>query len=204
MKHEFPVTRPVEAHVELRSGDLRIIARPTTTATVEVTGSRSDSVVVEAQGDRIKVVEPRRTGFFPERGDLQVTVTVPEHSDLVAKLGSATVRGTGDIGSARVSSGAGDISLAAVGGEAVLKTGAGDISVESLAAESEIKAGAGTISVGRVAGTDAAEDRRRPHRGGPGRRAGDAQERLRRPVRRRGRAPTRHCRPRRATSASDG
>jgi len=150
MLHEFPTTRPVEAYVELRSGDLRVTAELTGTATVEVTGSRADSVRVEAQGDHIKVVEQRRTGFLPQPGDLQVTLHLPAHSDLVAKLGSATVSAAGEIGAVRISSGAGDISLGAVAGTAVLKTGAGDISVESLGAESEIKAGAGTISVGHV------------------------------------------------------
>lgn len=150
MKHEFPAPGPVEAYVELRAGDLRVRAEATDTATVEVTGANADSVIVERQGDRIKIVEQRRTGFFPQRGDVQVAVTVPERSDLVAKLGSSAVTATGEMGSVLISSGAGDIALGAVAGRAVLKTGAGAISVGSLAAESEIKAGAGTISVREV------------------------------------------------------
>lgn len=150
MKHEFPAPGPVEAYVELRAGDLRVRAEATDTAVVEVTGTKADSVVVECQQDRIRVVEQRRTGFFPDRGDVHVVLTLPERSDLVAKLGSAGVAATGAIGSVRISSGAGDISLGAVAGKAVLKTGAGAISVDSLAAESEIKAGAGTISVREV------------------------------------------------------
>lgn len=150
MKHEFPAPGPVEAYVELRAGDLRVRAEATDTATVEVSGTKADSVVVESQGDLIRVVERSRTGFFPDRGDVRVVLVLPERSDLVAKLGSSGVTATGEVGSVRISSGAGDISLGAVAGKAVLKTGAGAISVESLAAESEIKAGAGTISVREV------------------------------------------------------
>lgn len=150
MKHEFPTTGPVETYVELQSGDLRVAAAATDHVIVEVTGSRAGSVRVETQGERVSVVEPSRAGFLSGRGDLQVSLTVPEQSVLVGKLGSATVRATGVLGSVRLSTGAGDVTLEAVDGGALLKTGAGDISVESLGGESEIKAGAGTITVGHV------------------------------------------------------
>lgn len=152
MKHEIPAPQPVTATVELRSGDLRVTATETGSVIVEVTGARADSVVVEAHGSRVSVVEPNRSGFLAGRGDLVVTLVVPEQSSLVCKLGSAAVRATGELGSVRIASGAGDISLGTVAGSALVKTGAGDIGVDALGAESEIKAGAGTISVGRATG----------------------------------------------------
>lgn len=152
MRHEIPVTGPVETYVELQSGDVLVNATTTDHVIVEVTGSRAGSVVVETQGGQVRVVEPHRTGFLSGRGDLRASLTVPERSALVGKLGSATVRATGVLGSVRLSTGAGDVTLEAVDGVAHLKTGAGDISVESLGAESEIKAGAGTITVGHVRG----------------------------------------------------
>jgi DUF4097 and DUF4098 domain-containing protein YvlB len=150
MKHEIPAPQPVQAYVELRSGDLTVNATTTTSVTIEVTGTRADSVVVEAHGPRISIVEPNRSGFLSGRGDLAVTLVVPEQSGLTCKLGSSTVRATGELGDVRISSGAGDVMLGTVVGTAVVKTGAGDIGVESLGAASEIKAGAGTISVGRA------------------------------------------------------
>ncbi len=150
MRHEIPAPHPVQAYVELRSGDLRVSAERTDTVTIEITGTRADSVVVETHGQRIDVVEPNRSGFLAGRGDLTVTLVVPEHSGLVCKLGSATVRATGELGDVRIATGAGDVTLGTVLGTASVKTGAGDIGVEVLGAESEIKAGAGTISVGRA------------------------------------------------------
>lgn len=152
MKHEIPAPRPVEAYVELRSGDLSVTATATDHVTIEVTGSRADSVVVEAQDDRVSVVEPRRSGFLTGRGDLHVSLVVPELSGLASKLGAATVRATGQLGAVRISTGAGNIMLGTITDNAVIKTGSGDINVGALGAESEIKAGAGTITVGRVLG----------------------------------------------------
>ena len=150
MKHEIPAPGPVEAYVELRSGDLRVSASQTDTVTIELTGSRADSVVVEAHGAHISIVEPNRSGFTSGRGDLTVSLVMPEHSALVCKLGSAAVRATGELGAVRIATGAGDVTLGTVTGPALVKTGAGDIGVEALGAESDIKAGAGTISIGRA------------------------------------------------------
>src|SRR5690349_24129449 len=111
MRHEIPAPRPVEAYVELRSGDLTVTATQTDQVVIEVTGSRADSVVVEAEDDRVSVVEPRRSGFLSGRGDLHVTLVVPELSGLASKLGSSTVRATGNLGAVRISSGAGNIAL---------------------------------------------------------------------------------------------
>jgi Putative adhesin len=150
MKHEIPASGPVEAYVELRSGDLRVSAAQTDIVTIELTGSRADSVVVEADETRLSIVEPNRSGFLSGRGDLTVTLVVPERSALACKLGSATVRATGELGAVRIATGAGDVRLGTVLGPALVKTGAGDIGVEALGAESDLKAGAGTISVGRA------------------------------------------------------
>src|SRR3712207_8377031 len=80
MLHEIPAPRPVEAYVELRSGDLEVTAAEVDVATVELTGSRADSVVVDSRDDRVSVVEPHRTGFLAGRGDLRVRLTVPTGS----------------------------------------------------------------------------------------------------------------------------
>lgn len=153
MRHEFPFDGPIEAFVELRSGSLDLtVDEQAATVTVEVTGTRADSVVVESRRGQVVVVEPHRSGFLSGRGDLHVTLVLPRGCGLVGKLGSATVRGSGELGPVRLTTGAGDITLGTITGEALLKTGAGDITVDTLAAESEVKAGAGTIIVGRVAG----------------------------------------------------
>ena len=150
MKHEIPASGPVEAYVELRSGDLRVSAAQTDAVTIELTGTRADSVVVEAHGTRISIVEPNRSGFTSAHGDLNVNLVLPEQSGLSCKLGSAAVRATGELGAVRIATGAGDVTLGTVTGPALVKTGAGHIGVEALGAESDLKAGAGTISVGRA------------------------------------------------------
>ncbi len=150
MRHEHPAAGPVELYTELQSGDLAVTAEPRDTVVVEVTGAHADEVVVTAEDNRVSIVEPRRAGFLLGRRDVQVAVRVPSTSRLVAKLGSMSLRATGELGHVRVATGAGDITLGTVTDTAVVKTGAGHVAIDSLAAEAQIKSGAGTITVGRV------------------------------------------------------
>jgi hypothetical protein len=153
MNHEFPADGPQKVYVELQSGELTVTAAPTDRVTVEVSGDGAEHVAVRHRGEDVHVVAPRRTGFFSSSPHLAVHVTAPEGSHLATRLGSARVTTTGLLGTVRIATGSGDVTVAEVEQQAVVKTGSGDIRVQRLGGESELKAGSGDISVGRADGS---------------------------------------------------
>lgn len=153
MNHEFTATEPQTVYVELQAGTVAVTAAATDTAVVEVTGPDADAVSVEQRGSRLDIVGPRRSGFFLSTSrDLAVTVRVPEHSNLVTKLGSASVTATGPLGEIRVATGSGDVAVEDVQRTASVKTGSGHITVRTVGGTADLKAGSGRIKVGHVAG----------------------------------------------------
>ena len=149
--HEFHADGPQKLHIELPAGELRVVAALVDRVTVELSGDDAAGVAVEQRDDEVVVVAPRRTGFFSARSHLGVTVTAPEDSHLVTKLGSAGVTTTGRLGSARIATGSGDVFVAEVANHLLVKTGSGDIRVQHVGGEAELKAGSGDISVGHLA-----------------------------------------------------
>jgi DUF4097 and DUF4098 domain-containing protein YvlB len=155
MEQRFDTPAPLSLYVELGKGSLTVTATEVTESTVTVTGTHADEVTVEHTGRQLSVVAPRqRVGFFGGgEPSLDITITVPEGSDLVTKTGSADQRATGDYGLAKVKSGSGAVDLGRFSGVVVVDTGSGDITVESTAADLRIKSGSGEVEVGSVGGT---------------------------------------------------
>lgn len=99
---------------------------------------------------------------------LVVTVRAPAGSKLAVRAGSGDITVTGRAGSSAARTGAGDIRLDAVDGDAELtagsgtvhagaikgrtraRTGSGDVSLAALNGPGEVKAGSGTVRVGEV------------------------------------------------------
>jgi DUF4097 and DUF4098 domain-containing protein YvlB len=153
MNKAFETHQPVKLHVEIGRGRVTVHATSTTESTVEVTGEHSDEVVVEQSGRQISVLAPKiRTGFFGGEPNLIVTVTVPTHSELYVKTGSADIQATGTWGTTQVKSGSGDVEVESVDAPAVVETGSGDISVGRILEEARIKSGSGDVRV-RQAGS---------------------------------------------------
>jgi DUF4097 and DUF4098 domain-containing protein YvlB len=150
MQHQFRGTVPQHLYVELQVGDVTVTATDTDLVTVEIADSDAGLVTVEQQGDRVSVVGQRRGGFFVSNRGVGVTVTAPAGSDLVTKLGSATVRTHGPLSELRVSTGSGEVTLDEVTGNAVVKTGSGSIHARRLGGAARLKAGSGTIRVGHL------------------------------------------------------
>ena len=100
MERTFDTPEPIQLYVELGSGEVRIDATDTTTTEVTATGDHADEVTVEQSGARIAVIGPkRRTGFLGgSDSKIILTVTVPAHSELVTKTGSADQHVTGTLG----------------------------------------------------------------------------------------------------------
>lgn len=150
--HDFPATENQSVHVEIESGSVAVDAAPTDRVVVEVTGPGADDVSVQQEGDRVTVLGPRSRGFTRTRA-AHVRVTAPAGSDLVSKVGSASVETTGALGAVRISSGSGPVTLDVVEGQAVVQTGSGDIRVGRIGAEADLKSGSGDLLITRLDGT---------------------------------------------------
>lgn len=155
MEHNFETHEPISLYAELGKGHLTVTARDTKETTVTVTGPHADEVVVEQRGNQISVVAPRQRMGFLSGGEpsLDVTVTVPEGSDLVTRTGSADQSATGNFGLAKVKTGSGDVRLDRFTGHVVIDTGSGDIVVAEVGADLRIKSGSGDVEIGDVTGT---------------------------------------------------
>jgi hypothetical protein len=152
MQHAFSTPEPPTVYVEIASGAVVVDALDTDQTTVEVTGEDAEDVVVEQRGDRISVVGPRRTGFLRRNGHLRVEIAAPHDSDLVTRLGSADLTGSGRLRHARLDTGSGDIVLDEVGSDAAVKTGSGTVRVGVLGGPAVVKTGSGDIEVDDLRG----------------------------------------------------
>ena len=147
-EHQFETQRPVSLYVEIGKGSLQVIATETSESRVEISGRDADQVQVDQSGDQLSVIAPKlRTGFLSGDSRLDVVVTVPMHSDLAVKTGSADVTVQGAVGTAMLKSGSGDVQAEILAGPAVVETGSGDIRVVEAGGELRIKSGSGDVSV---------------------------------------------------------
>jgi DUF4097 and DUF4098 domain-containing protein YvlB len=155
MERTFDTPEPIQLYVELGSGEVQIHATDTRTTEVTALGDHADEVVVEQTGSRVTVIGPkRRTGFLGgSDSKIQLTVTLPAHSGLATKTGSADQHVTGTLAQVSARSGSGDIQLDTITGATVADSGSGDITVNDAGADVRIKSGSGDIGVASVAGT---------------------------------------------------
>lgn len=144
--HYFETHEPVELYVENGKGLVEVHAGETTETRVELSGPDADDVDVRLEGRQLSVVPPSR-GIRSDR-QLDITVTLPSGSDLVAKLGSSDLRSTGALGAAQVRSGSGDVTLDDVGGPALVESGSGDVTIDVVRRPLRVKSGSGDVQVG--------------------------------------------------------
>jgi len=151
--YTFGTPGAIRLYVELGRGSLDVSAVPTETTTVTVDGDAADEVQVEQNDDVISVIAPRERGLFGlgAKG-YDVTVTLPEESALRAHTGSATVTGTGTLGTAQVKTGSGTVDLEQIRGATEIATGSGDIDIRHVGGRIGVKTGSGDIEVEEVAG----------------------------------------------------
>ncbi len=151
-EHHFETPSPISLYVEIGKGSVQIIADDVTESHVEVTGRDADQVEVQRSGDEITIVAPRqRTGFLRGDSDLDVVATIPNHSDLAVRTGSADVTVRGTVSACHLKSGSGDVLLESLARPSSVETGSGDVRVDDARAELRIKSGSGDITIGHVA-----------------------------------------------------
>jgi DUF4097 and DUF4098 domain-containing protein YvlB len=147
MEHEFSVDGPIQVYVEIGAGLVEVTAEDTGTARVRVDGDVP--VHVDLEGDELRVVEPRRTGFGFSHG-VQVRLVVPSGSSVVTKTGSADTRVRGPLGWVRLRTGSGNVTLDTVQGETEVRTGSGSVGARELGGSTRVKTGSGSIRIGHL------------------------------------------------------
>jgi len=163
--HEFACTGPIQADIDLGSGQLQVHAGVGLTATVTIhpadgrEGSRAaaEQTTVEFDNDRLSIHTPRTSGWSFLRGgsQLRVEIRMPEDSSLQARLGSADLRAVGRLGDVEVKTGSGDISIAETSGDVRIQSGSGDIRADVVLGDLQITTASGDVSATRVTGTTA-------------------------------------------------
>lgn len=172
VQHRFDTPSPVELFVQNGRGRVEVSAADTAETTVLITGERAAEFTVEQDGDHVSVTAPRRDGgFFGREPRAEVVITVPDGSELTAKLGSSDLAGRGRLGGTWVNTGSGDVSFDTVDGTAEVQSGSGDVRVEELTTDARVKTGSGDVVVGRAHGplvvTSGSGDVRIGHAAGP-------------------------------------
>jgi DUF4097 and DUF4098 domain-containing protein YvlB len=153
MNRQFETPHPIALYVEIGKGRVRVHARDTDTADVEIEGQNAEEVEVTFSGKELRILAPHESGgWFNRDRELFVEVTVPTDSDVALKTGSADIEVDGQVHDGRVKSGSGDITCDTFAGAARIDTGSGDIEVSEAHAELMAKSGSGDISVGSCLG----------------------------------------------------
>lgn len=178
----FETPNPVVLDIDLAWGDLRVVATERTDAVVTIVPLRAEKTGdakaaaearVDLVGDVLTVHTPkswRQLAPFGNSGAVDVTVEVPEGSEVRGSSGAGRLLAEGQLGPVSYRSGSGDlrideadrvtlrtsagaITLGRVTGTAELHSPAGSIRIRELAGEAVIKNPNGTTTIGEVTGS---------------------------------------------------
>jgi DUF4097 and DUF4098 domain-containing protein YvlB len=169
----FRTPRQLVLNVSLPRGDLQIRTADTeeTTVTVSGSGERAERQLEKAEirfsdrGDHDELVVDLDTDDFGFRkgrlsfsisldrhDSIDVRITVPHGTRVVATTASADVRADGRYGAMEVNSASGDVFVGEVEEDATLKTASGDVSVTRVGGSLKANSAAGDLRVGPVGG----------------------------------------------------
>lgn len=149
--YHFETHDPVNLVTEIGKGHVQVQCLDTTESSVRVEGKHADDVVVEQRGDTITVTEPGRGRIFGDNA-LQVSVVVPEHSNVAVRTGSADVDLEGRAGHGQLRTGSGDITVDAVEGHLLVETGSGQVRVDDARGDLRVKSGSGDVELDQAGG----------------------------------------------------
>ena len=159
--YDFHTPEPVKLRIEFGAGDISITASETERSTVEVISDRDDEGTrdavaetrVEQRGDTIVIEGPRRSTFFRRGPQLELHITVPEHSMLQAKIESADLTVTGALSDVDVKTGSGDVRIDTVSGDASVQTGSGDLEIEHAGRSTRVQGGSSDVRIREADGS---------------------------------------------------
>ena len=162
MSH-FETPQPISVVLELRVGDVRVVAGERADTIVEVRPSdsskRADVTAAEQTrveyGDGTLLVKgPRRLrewSPFSDGGSVDVEIELPAGSDLSGNAVAGGFRCTGSLGRCELKCSAGEISVDRA--ERVKLTTAGDIRVERVTGDAELATATGAVRAGEIGGS---------------------------------------------------
>lgn len=158
----FDTPEPIIVTLDTGVANVRFAASERTDTVVEVrpTDENDDSDVaaakqvgVEYSGGTllIKGTKPRPFDFSKKSRSIEVTVELPEGSQVQADAVAGDFQSTGRLGESRFKTGAGHARLGQTG-PLRLDTGAGNLSVEGVVGNAEMTTGTGQIRIGDIDG----------------------------------------------------
>jgi len=154
---------PIVANLEPVVGNVRITASDRTDTTVDVQPSHpadasdvkaAEQTRVEFSNGTLSVKGPRMRplDFTNKTRSIEVTIELPEGSEIIGSTGLGDLHGTGRLGKTRYKSGTGHIQLDQTG-ELNLHTATGNVVVGHVAGNAEISTSSGRVQVGGTTGT---------------------------------------------------
>ncbi|SNS69293.1 Putative adhesin [Asanoa hainanensis] len=157
----FTTPGPIDVNLSLVVANVRITAGERATTEVEVRpGSSSSSSTkmaeetqVEFANGQLRIRTPKNLTRWlgSKTGRIEVEIALPAGSRLDGDNGAGDLDAEGPLGETRYKTGFGAIRLGDTG-KARLTTGAGDITVARVAGDAEISTGTGQLHVGAVEG----------------------------------------------------
>jgi DUF4097 and DUF4098 domain-containing protein YvlB len=160
----FDTPGPIQLNLDISIGEVHLIASRRADTVVVVnpsdTARKADvewaqQTQVELAGTKLLVRTPRTRGLssyigFGRYGSVDLTIELPEDSQVEATIGMADLRADGRLGDTRIKDGAGDVLLDQTGSLEVV-TGAGRITVDKVLGAADLTT-AGEMRIGLVAG----------------------------------------------------
>lgn len=176
----FETPNPITTNIDIRWGNITITAEDRADTAVEIRPSNNanpadveaaQGATVDLIGDRLTVLGAQQPllARLTNKGCIEVFITIPTGTPLRATLGQGDIRATGvlggcslktgaghilcdDTGTLHAVTGAGDVIIGRVTGDATIKTGSGATQVQSVTGNLELKNSGGTPRIGTVGG----------------------------------------------------
>lgn len=158
----YETPQPISVTVDLGVANVHIAASERTDTLVEIRPSNpSDSsdvtaaeqTRVEYADGALRVTAPRirALDFSRSSRSIEVSIELPSGSQVAADVQLGDVRSTGVLGECRIKTGARHVQLGDTGSLRV-ETGAGDIAIGRVVGDAEVKTGSGKVTVDGVDG----------------------------------------------------
>jgi hypothetical protein len=159
----FDTPGPVSAVIDVAVADVRISAGDRDATIVEVRPSHASSAAdrkaaemthVAHAGEQVVVRAPRTRPRLGRSGDgsIDVTIELPSGSDVFAAGEVADFQCHGPLGTCRIKTGRGRISLEGAGTLSV-KSGIGDVSVDRATGHAQVATASGDVRLGELGGS---------------------------------------------------
>jgi len=159
--HTFDTPEPISVTVDIGVGRVRVIAGPRTDTVVEIQPSNpsreadirdAEQTWVELTNGRLAIKVPKRFTLFGRGSSVDVTLHLPEGSEVQATAAMADVHSSGRLGDCRVKLAMGALHLESTGALQV-NTGMGDVTADEVVGQADIATGSGSVHVGAITGS---------------------------------------------------